>query len=70
MNYKIFTSNKSNNCQSCEQITTKNTGNQINNNMKEVMNLTKTNISIENYNLFKKNLFNNKNIEYYGNNKK
>lgn len=70
-NYKMFNSNKPNNCESCEQITKKNNWNQINNNMKEIINLPKTNLSIENYNSLSKNkLFNNTNIEYYGNNKK
>lgn len=76
INYKIFNSNNTNNCQSCEQLSKKNNSNsnsnKISNNMKEIINLTKTttNVGIVNYNSLSQNkLFNNKiTIEYYGNN--
>lgn len=56
INYKKFKPNRTNNCQSCEQIINKNYGNQINNNMKEII-LTKNtqNLGIVNYNELSKN---------------
>ena len=50
INYKMFKSNKTNNCQSCDQAANKNYGNRINN-MKEII-LTKNieNLGITNYN--------------------
>ena len=58
--------NNTKKCNSCDQLSNKNysnNSNQINNNMKEIINLTKTttNIGIVNYNSLSKNkLFNNK----------